>query len=190
MENKHLCEGKDCSACVTCVFDEPLKDDYKDITLKADKTCNYCGYLIKQYRAHGSEFFNACCSKERIEFSEYSRPRTIEFRLVEGDNIKKPIWCPKLKEKGKEERTLTYTEKRNKLKELPSQMDWSQFSPGKKYVIPSILGRKRRILLLKYKTDYTLVFNDVNEDDTVSDVITNIFKTDVETNFIVEYKKF
>jgi hypothetical protein len=109
---------------------------------------------------------------------------------MEGQDIKKPIWCPKLKEKDKKERTLTYTEKRNKLKELPSQMDWSQFSPGKKYVIPSILGRKRRILLLKYKTDYTLVFNDVNEDDTISDVITNIFKTDVDANFIVEYKNF
>ena len=188
MENKHICEGKDCTTCETCIFDEPLKDGHEKPTLSADKTCNYCGYLMKQYKEHGSKIFNACCGKERIKFSDYSRPRTIEFRLVEGDDIKKPIWCPKFKEEKKE--TLTYTEKRDRLKKLPPQMDWSQFTPGKKYVIPSILGKKRKILFLRYKTDFTLVFNDIKDDGAVSDIITNIFKTDTEVNFIVELKNF
>ena len=157
MSNKHQCEGKDCLTCKTCIFDEPLEDDYNTSPLRADKLCNYCGYLIKQYKDHDSKCFNACCGKEKIEFSEYSRPRTIDFRVYEG---------------------------------LAPHMDWSQFTPGKTYVIPSILGKKRKILLLKYKTDFTLVFNNVKEDGTVLDIITNIFKTDIETNFIVERKNF
>jgi hypothetical protein len=196
MSNKHQCEGKDCLTCKTCIFDKPLEDDYNTAPLRADKLCNYCGYLIKQYKDHDSKFFNACCGKEKIEFSEYSRPRTIDFRVYEGDDIKKPVWCPKLKEdtnKGTNEvdsQKLTYTERRNRLKNLAPHMDWSQFTPGKTYVIPSILGKKRKILLLKHKTDFTLVFNDVKEDGTVLDIITNIFKTDIETNFIVERKNF
>ena len=194
----HPCYGKDCMECETCIFDRPLEEAPKEHkTLRADETCNYCGYLIKQYGDRGGEKrFNACCSKERIEGSRYSRPRTIDFNLTDLMDIEKPEWCPKLKENVKPSGetplavSLTYTEKRDRLKALPPHLDWSQIEVGKKYVIPSILGRRRKILQSKYKTEFTLVCNEVKEDGTLSSDIINIFKTDIDTNFIVEYKNF
>lgn len=189
----HPCLGKDCMQCETCIFDKPLEEVTKK--LRPDETCNYCGYLIKQFKDRHDVIFNACCSKAKIETPTCTRPRTIDFRLTENSDIEKPAWCPKLteeKEKSKKDggHDMTYAEKRDRLKALPPQLDWSQLTPGKKYVIPSILKRKRKILYLKYKTEFTLVFNDIKEDGTITNDIINIFKTDIDTNFIVEYKNF
>lgn len=195
----HPCLGKSCTLCETCIYDKPLggvlpsQKEYKTIT--PNGKCNYCGYLIKQYRDKGDTVFNACCSKARIDVSNFSRPRTIDFRLEDGMDIETPKWCPKLKEASVQfsesnSPSLTYTERRNRLMSLPPHLDWSQLEPGKTYLIPSILGRKRKLLLAKYKTEFTLVCNEIMEDGKTSDCITNIFKTDVDTNFIVEYKKF
>ena len=199
----HPCLGKDCMQCETCIYDRPLEDvlpkpkEHK--TVPPNRNCNYCGYLIKQFKDRGDTIFNACCSKVRIEASTYSRPRTIDFRLKEGDDIETPHWCPKLKEATRlssepkhvsSDTNITYTERRNRLKALPPHLDWNQITPGKTYLIPSILGRKRKLLIVKYKTEFTLVCNEILDNGNTADFITNIFKTDIDTNFIVEYKKF
>ena len=200
MENLHPCIGKDCSMCETCIYDEPLENLYSKKTedLSPGNSCNYCGYLIKQYNGANDTIFNACCSKSVIETENARRPRTIDFRLTDVMLIKKPFWCPKLKEetRGTEsfnasnKERLTYNEKKDKLKSLPPQLNWNQLTVGKKYVVPSILGRKRKLLTLIAKTDFTLVFKDIKPNGQISDEITNIFKSDIETNFIVEYKNF
>ena len=191
----HPCLGKNCLQCETCIYDKPLDDVVKPKKKKSECVCNYCGYLIKQFRDKGDKIFNACCSKAKIEAPNYSRPRTIDFRLTDDMDIETPGWCPKFKEAkmaSSESKStgLTYSERRDRLKALPPHLDWNQIEVNKMYVVPSILGRKRKILFAKFKTTYTLVCNDVDENGNVTDIITNIFKTDIDSNFIVEYKKF
>lgn len=204
MENIHPCEGKDCLMCDTCIFDVPLDENLnpkEERRLRADETCNFCGYLIKQYKDRGDTIFNACCGMCRIEASTYSRPRTIDFRKKETDDIEKPSWCPKLHgatgiiATGTQAPTVTtgsstYAQKRDKLKSLPNHLDWSEIEVGKVYVVPSILGKKRKILMPTYKSDYTLTCYDVEENGKVTLNVTNIFKTDIDTNFIIERKNF
>lgn len=204
MGDIHPCEGKDCMMCETCIFDVPLDEDLNPIeqkVLKAEDTCNFCGYLIKQYRDRGDTIFNACCGMSRIDMSTYSRPRTIEFRKKETDDIEKPSWCPKLNgatgivvncshsdTTGKEK--LTYIQKKNKLKSLPNHIDWSEIEVGKTYVVPSILGKKRKIVMPTCKTEFTLTCYNVEENGKITNDVTNIFKTDIDVNFIIERKKF
>jgi hypothetical protein len=204
MRDIHPCEGKDCMNCETCIFDVPLDDKLNPIEakpLRADETCNFCGYLIKQYRDRGDTIFNACCGMCRIDSSTYSRPRTIDFRLKETDDIKKPEWCPKLKgatgiivngtetpSEAKERKT--YTQRKQELEALPNHLDWEDIRVGKVYVIPSILGKKRKIVMPTFKSDYTLTCYEVEPNGNVTSHMTNIFKADIDVNFMIERKKF
>lgn len=200
MKEIHPCEGKNCINCETCIYDKPLDFNIKENKkLMPDEICNYCGYLIKQYKGHNDTIFNACCSKTRIESSNYSRPRTIDFRLTETSDIKRPDWCPKIAQKtitdGASKITRaseynSYTAKRDKLKSLPNHLDWVDIKVGRIYIVPSILGRKRKIVQPTFKSEFCLVCNDVAEDGKILNSVTNIFKTDIDVNFIVERKKF
>lgn len=204
MKDIHPCEGKDCMMCETCIFDVPLDDKLNPIEtrpLRADEICNFCGYLIKQYRDRGDTIFNACCGMCRVEASNYSRPRTIDFRLKATDDIKKPEWCPKLHgatgiiATGTEppsvtKEKMTYTERKQKLQSLPNHLDWEDIRIGKVYVIPSILGKKRKIVMPTFKSDYTLTCYEVEVNGSVTSHITNIFKSDIDVNFMIERKKF
>ena len=197
--------GKNCTMCETCIYDMPIEDvvsPTRPMVLRADETCNYCGYLIKEsIGGHNDKYFNACCGKSLIKTTNCSRPRTIDFRLTEGMDIEKPDWCPKSKgseseyvvqskETSAPQAYLSYSERRSRLTKLPPHLDWNQITVGNTYVVPSILGRERKVLFLKFKSDYCLVCNKVQEDGTVTNEAINIFKSDIDTNFIVEYKNF
>lgn len=203
MREIHPCEGKNCIDCETCIYDKPIESGLPEKKLMPDEVCNYCGYLIKQYKDHNDTIFNACCSKCRIETANYARPRTIDFRLNETNDIKRPEWCPKKAQDlirdsvshtppivTRADEYNSYTAKRNKLKELPNHLDWGDICIGKIYIVPPILGRKRKIIKPTFKSEYCLTSKDVGEDGKVLNSITNIYKTDIDVNFIVELKNF
>ena len=205
----HPCEGKDCRECNTCKFDEPIPvhEPPKPEATKVlpSSLCNYCGYLIKNYRDHGDIKFNACCGRSIIRTEDCTRPRTISYRIEEKTLIPIPDWCPKLMdtpnggnahitraEEVKPQKTEyeIYQEKRSKLERLPNHLDWEDIKEGKIYVIPRIIKQVGKVVRAVCKTEYTLRCIALDDNLKETSFYHNVYRADLDANFIVEYHKF
>ena len=212
----HPCEGMDCRECETCKFDAPIPE-YEPPEKKAtpNSLCNYCGYLIKNYRDHGDVKYNACCGKHLVQSDGVTRPRTISFRIQDPVDIPIPDWCPKLLDSESDkpsiaqlvhtathQRSLTevlstakteyerYNEKRKKMENMPKHVEWEDIKEGKLYVIPQLMKQKGKIIRAGRKTEYTLMCNAVDENLQDTSFIHNVYRRDLDAVFIVEYHKF
>ena len=209
----HPCEGRDCRECTVCKFDEPIpvyeppKKDETPVTVNG--VCNYCGYLIKNYKDHGDTKYNACCGKHLIQSEGTTRPRTISFRLEGPVDIPIPDWCPKLLDSpisrvpqvmthisnnltNQPEKTAyeIYQEKRKKYEALPIHVQWEDIKEGKIYVIPTIIRQKGKVVLAVAKTEYTLRCVTLDKDLKETSYYHNVYRQDLDARFIVEYHKF
>lgn len=197
----HPCYGKSCNECETCIFDEPIPS-HED-KLNIFPRCNECGYLIKMYTGHGSLCFNAACGKHMIITDNAERGRIIQRNVYGKETpVYQPDWCPKLLEKGqkpvlalpaKVSNSIAYDdyiEKRNKMMELPSVMNWKDIKDGDICVVPKILRHKRQILLVKEASEYVLKCIELKEDLTPTSTYVNIYSNDIFVKFIVKYHKF
>lgn len=195
----HPCHGKSCSDCETCMFDEPIPDRSLNILPR----CTDCGYLIKSYNSkEGIRVYDALCSKHMIVTGSVERARTIQRNVANKDGIVyRPDWCPKVATADPKPilslpaptKPVTYDdyfEKRNKMKELPPMMDWHTLKAGDMCVVPRILRQKRKVLLIKEKTDYVLKCVELNEKFEPTSTFTNIYSNDIDVNFIVKLHKF
>ena len=196
----HPCFGKSCEGCQTCMFDEPIPDT----SLRLLPRCNECGYLIKQFDdRHRS--FNASCAKHMIISENIERARIIQRNITSNEApIYKPDWCPKIITATPTQPTSLllpavinkpvtyddYVEKRNKMKELPSVMDWKNINEGDMCVVPRILRQKRKLVLVKERTDYVLKCVELNEEFQPTSNYINIYSNDIDVQFIVKIHKF
>ena len=200
----HPCHGKSCMDCETCIFDEPIFDDNEKKMVTG--LCNECGYLVKKYVfGEGSRCYDATCGKHLIMTSNIQRERVIQRGVFGNVAITAPDWCPKKAELPirSKETQLTLPpppakpyhydeliERRNKMKELPSVYSWKDLKEGDICVIPTLLRQKRKIVVIREKTDYVLKCTELNENLEYQSKVVNIYSNDIDANFIVKYHKF
>ena len=86
---------------------------------------------------------------------------------------------------------MTYTEKREKLKELPKHIEWGEIKEGSLYVIPKILSQSRKVVKVIAKTDTCCVCHEISqytgEEYTYS---CNVYPSDLDAVFITELRNF
>jgi len=181
--NKPECNNKDCSQCETCIYDEPIDEHFNKINMNNNDCCNDCPYMSKTYPFPMEDLFHAYCNKLKINGKNVAR--ALAFNANGDATIKKPSWCPLKCFSRKTFSQLSYMEKYNELERLPPQLEWEQIEVGKKYIIPSFLGRKRMIIQAKFKSDFVIV-----GDSLTGAYHENIFRDSLEARFITEYKKY
>ena len=76
------------------------------------------------------------------------------------------------------------------MKELPSVYSWKDLKEGDICVIPTLLRQKRKIVVIREKTDYVLKCTELNDDLEAQSRVVNIYSNDIDANFIVKYHKF
>jgi hypothetical protein len=87
--------------------------------------------------------------------------------------------------------SLTYSEKRELMKELPKHLEWDEIEEGKTYVIPRIMNQLRKVVKVSSKTSGVCVCHEINE--STGDEYTfscNIYPSDLDVVFITEFRKF
>jgi hypothetical protein len=86
---------------------------------------------------------------------------------------------------------LTYSEKRELMKELPKHLEWDEIEEGKTYVIPRIMSQLRKIVKVSSKTSGVCVCHEINESTgNEYSYSCNIYPSDLDAVFITEYRKF
>ena len=86
---------------------------------------------------------------------------------------------------------LTYSEKRELMKELPRHLEWDEIEEGKTYVIPKIMNQLRKIVKVSSKTSGVCVCHEINESTgNEYSYSCNIYPSDLDAVFITEFRKF
>ena len=86
---------------------------------------------------------------------------------------------------------LTYSEKRELMKELPKHLAWDEIEEGKTYVIPKIMSQPRKVVKVSSKTSGVCVCHEINESTgNEYSYSCNIYPSDLDAVFITEYRKF
>ena len=179
-----------------------------------DAICNFCESLEKDFiNPNDNRFFNARCSKCSIETSSVKRGRTIEYHTFNGDNIHRPIWCPKsLKKEGegkepeqkqlpfneetekkpKEFKDLTYLEKKNVIKGLKPIVEWEDIKVNGIYVIPPVMASVMKVIRVEEIDDTSIKYREIsqytNTEYSYSSYISR--NSDVEQIVLVALHKF
>ena len=87
--------------------------------------------------------------------------------------------------------SLTYSEKRTLMKELPKHLKWDDIEEGKLYVIPKIMSQSRKIVKVYNKTSAVCVCHEISE--ITGNEYTyncNIYPSDLDAVFITELREF
>ena len=86
---------------------------------------------------------------------------------------------------------MTYSEKREKLKELPKHIEWDDIKEGNFYVIPKILSQARKVVKVITKTSTCCMCHEISqytgEEYTYS---CNVYPSDLDAVFITELRNF
>lgn len=177
------------------------------------ETCNKCSDLKKLYLDDDELRFNACCGRSIITFSNGERPRIIKHNTGHMLDVPCPTWCPKkrgvikeyfnqsncnneekqlcLPPPQKEEKVkLTYSERRERIMNLPKHLQWDDIKEDEIYVIPKILFQNRKVVRIVVKDDNLLKCCEIDEYGNESKALTSIYKKDIDTVFITKLLKF
>ena len=86
---------------------------------------------------------------------------------------------------------LTYSEKRERMKELPRHVEWEDIKEGKLYVIPRILSQSRKVVKVITKTDMSCICHEISE-YTGQEMSYNctVYPSDLDAVFITEVHEF
>lgn len=87
-------------------------------------------------------------------------------------------------------KTMTYTERREKLMELPKHLTWDEIEEDGIYVIPKILSQSRKVVRVVMKSDTLLRCSEIDEYGKESQVLCSIYPRDIDTVFITKVLKF
>lgn len=210
----HPCRGKDCKDCETCIFDEDLfldkvQPNKKNNNMCSRRLCNECVNLTKSYEMRSAGRFDAACKIVTYEALGEKRPRRIDFNLSVGQTIVAPQWCPLLASNPiglpspsqvstpsetttpKPTRELTYSERRERMKELPKHLEWEDIEEGKVYVIPKIMSQARKIVKVIAKTELCCSCHEISE-ITGNEYQYNcsVYPSDLDAVFITELRNF
>jgi hypothetical protein len=111
--------------------------------------------------------------------------------------IYQPDWCPKKNEPkkvlalpAKIDTYDEYVEKRKKMERLPSVGDWKKLQEGDMCIVPRILRQKRKLLLIKSRSEFVLKCIQLDDNLEQSSTVVNIYSNDIDTKFIVKIHKF
>ena len=86
---------------------------------------------------------------------------------------------------------LTYSEKRELMKELPKHIEWADIKEGNKYVIPRILSQSRKIVKVITKTDMCCTCHEISEFDGHEYTYNcSVYPSDLDAVFITEIHDF
>jgi hypothetical protein len=92
----------------------------------------------------------------------------IELSIDDDADIKTPLWCPlkaeaDITEKIKNGVPLSESEKKAILLRHIPIISWDEIEANQIYHIPSILGDKRRDILITWKGEYSCTFKDLSK---------------------------
>lgn len=85
---------------------------------------------------------------------------------------------------------MNYSDKMAMLKELKPRIEWKDIEVGKIYVIPKILYKQRKVVIVKEKTDTILRCKEVDENGKETVFVSTYLPTEVEMLFLVEQRDF
>ena len=85
---------------------------------------------------------------------------------------------------------MTYTERREKLMELPKHVEWDDIEEGGVYVIPKILSQSRKVVRVVMKSDTLLRCSEIDEYGEESKTLSSVYPKDIDTVFITKVLKY
>lgn len=182
-------------------------------------SCEYCGNLIRNYIGEEKLKFNACCGRVLINIGNTDRPRIIKANTGHMLPLPTPDWCPKKRGVTKEYLTtselqnevrslpspstvstansnteinkpMTYSERREKMMQLPKHIEWDDIEEGGVYVIPKILHQSRKVVRVVVKTESLLRCSEIDEYGKESQVLTSVYPRDIDMVFITKVLKY
>ena len=198
------------------LFIEPKKNNQH---MNNYDSCELCNNLIKNYYNQGSVKYNACCGKALITFGCGYRPRIIKANTGPMLPLPTPDWCPKKRGVTREylsssdlqnevkalpspstvsasnsnsaiNRPMTYSEKREKMMQLPKHIEWDEIEEGGVYVIPKILHQTRKVIRVVVKTESLLRCSEIDEYGKESQVLTSVYPRDIDMVFMTKVLKY
>lgn len=215
----HPCYGMCCEMCESCIFDEDIFDDKKtkkmkktcnnctslvknfidDNRLQFNACCNRClvdynTYTRPRVIQHKTGSMleietPSWCPKERGITKEYCVEKDTVNEIPNTETKMLPLF-PTTTTTVIEPVKLTYTEKRERLKNLKKHIEWNDIKEGNVYVIPKILSQQRKVVRVIAKTDNMIRCSEIDEYGKESQYCTNIYPSDIDTTFIIAIHKF
>ena len=212
---------KDCETCIIDreLFPDgvtPNEEEKNKISnnMCSQRLCNECVNLTKDYTHCGMGRFDAACKIVSYEAFGEKRPRRIDYNLAPRQDIISPNWCP-LKEsaaqlmlpsqvthKPNPQQTgpqgssssngyTSYSDRREKMKNLKSHMEWKDIEEGKVYLIPRILSQSRKIVKVITKTDLSCICHEISEyTGNEYQYNSTFYPSDLDAVFITEMHEF
>jgi hypothetical protein len=87
-------------------------------------------------------------------------------------------------------KTMTYTERREKLMALPKHLKWDDIVEGEIYVIPKILSQARKVVRVVMKSDTLLRCSEIDEYGKESQVLCSVYPRDIDVVFMTKVLKY
>ena len=182
----------------------------------SSRLCNNCINLIRNHEDCIGNKFDAACKVVSYEAFGETRPRRMAYNVSPMEDIPSPTWCP-LRESAAQlmlptpsqvthkpspqttgptasEESLThmsYSERREKMKQIKRHLEWEDIEEGKLYVIPKILSQATKIVKVITKTDMCCTCHEISQ-VTGNEYQYNcsIYPSDIDAVFITELRKF
>lgn len=176
------------------------------------RLCNGCVNLSRHYEHCMQGHFDAACKVVSYRAFGNERSRRIDYNVSPNQEIVSPNWCP-LKESNRQlalPSTVTrpkpqetgphstntppytsFSDRRDKMKELRKHIEWENIEEGKIYVIPKILSQARKIVKVITKTNMSCICHEISE-YTGNEFSYNctVYPSDLDAVFITELRKF
>jgi hypothetical protein len=87
-------------------------------------------------------------------------------------------------------KTMTYTERREKLMALPKHLEWDDIVEGEIYVIPKILSQARKVVRVVMKSDTLLRCSEIDEYGKESQALCSVYPRDIDVVFMTKILKY
>ena len=178
------------------------------------RLCNECPNLNRETEHCPTGTFDASCKKVSYHAFGKTHPRRIDYALSPNQSIISPNWCPlnegtssqkllpspqeirpKPQDTGPHSSTTpaytSYSDRRDKMKELKKHLEWDDIKEGNIYVIPKILNQARKIVKVITKTDLSCICHEISE-ITGNEFTYNctVYPSDLDAVFITELHNF
>ena len=184
-----------------------MRMDNKQFQKNMKETCNKCSSLLKLYPTNDSISFRACCKKSLVNFGQITKPRTIVEKTGPMLEIETPDWCPTKRGVVKEiingekqplllpppsqtYKPMTYSEKREKMMNLPKRLNWDEIEENGIYVIPKNLSQTRKVIRVIFKNEYSIRYSVIDEYGEESKTLSSIYPKDIDAIFITKILKY
>ena len=178
-----------------------------------NKNCNECVHLVKDTTHCSLDHFDASCKMVFYEAFGEKRPRRIDYNISINQDIARPHWCPlnggsssqlalpsQVTHKPNPQQTgptsstpayTSYSDRREKMKELKSHLSWDEIQEGKVYVIPRILSQSRKIVKVITKTNLSCICHEISEyTGNEYQYNSTFYPSDLDAVFITEIHEF